>query len=58
MPGLPKTQLPSRFLLVGISQKVAKAAMEHTFLGFGGVQVSEAEKVTLDDIAKVLGTTA
>jgi hypothetical protein len=45
-------------LLIGISQKVAKAAMEHTFLGFGGVRVSEAEKTTLDDIAKVLGTTA
>ncbi len=45
-------------LLIGISQQVAKAAMEHTFLGFGGVRVSEAEKATLDDIAKTLGTTA
>jgi hypothetical protein len=47
-----------KVLLLGISQKVAKAAMEHTFLGFGGVQVSEAEKATLADIAKALGTTA
>jgi hypothetical protein len=46
-----------KVLLVGISQKAAEAAMEHTLLGFGGVQVSEAEKATLDDIAKVLGTT-
>jgi hypothetical protein len=45
-------------LLIGISQKVATAAMEHTFLGLGGVQVSEAEKAALRDIAKVLGTTA
>jgi len=47
-----------KVLLVDISQKVSRAAMEHSFLGFGGVQVSEAEKATLADIAKVLGTTA
>jgi hypothetical protein len=44
--------------LCGISQKVAEAAAEGTFLGFGGVQVSDAEKATLADIAKALGTTA
>ena len=32
--------------------------MEGGFLGFGGVKVSDAEKATLDDIAKALGTTA
>jgi hypothetical protein len=47
-----------KVLLLGISQKVADAAMEHTFLGLGGVRVSDAEKATLADIAKALGTTA
>jgi len=44
-------------LLVGISQRVANAAMEHSFLGVGGVLVSDAEKATLADIAAALGTT-
>jgi hypothetical protein len=44
--------------LRGISQKVAEAAVEGGFLGFGGVRVSDAEKATLDDIAKALGTAA
>jgi hypothetical protein len=44
--------------LNSISQKVAEAAGEGSFLGFGGVRVSDAEKATLDDIAKTLGTTA
>ena len=44
--------------LRGISQKVAEAASEGSFLGFGGVRVSDAEKATLDDIARALGTTA
>jgi hypothetical protein len=54
----PQDAAAFRILLIGISQKVATAAMEHTFLGLGGVQVSEAEKAALRDIAKVLGTTA
>jgi hypothetical protein len=37
---------------------VAEAAAEGGFLGFGGVQVSEAEKATLADIAKALGVDA
>jgi hypothetical protein len=44
--------------LRGISQKVAESAAEGSFLGFGGVRVSDSEKATLDDIAKALGTTA
>jgi len=36
----------------------AEASMEGGFLGFGGVQVSDAEKATLADIAKAFGTTA
>jgi hypothetical protein len=38
-----------------VSQKVAEAATEGGFLGFGGVQVSDAERATLDDIAEALG---
>ena len=41
--------------LRGIGQKVAEASMEGGFLGFGGVQVSDAEKATLADIAEALG---
>lgn len=44
--------------LRGISQKVAEAASEGSFLGFGGVRISDTEKATLDDIARALGTTA
>ena len=43
-------------LLREISQKVAEAAVEGSFLGFGGVRVSEAETATLRDISKALGT--
>ena len=39
-----------------ISQKVAEAAVEGSFLGFGGVRVSDAETATLRDISKALGT--
>ena len=41
-----------------ISQRVAEASKEGSFLGVGGVQVSDAEKVTLADISKALGTSA
>jgi hypothetical protein len=44
--------------LRGISQKVAEASLEGGFLGLGGVRVSDAEKATLGDIAKALGTNA
>jgi hypothetical protein len=44
--------------LRGISEKVADAAVEGAFLGFGGVRVSDAETATLGDIAKALGTTS
>ena len=41
-----------------IAQKTAEAATEGGFLGFGGVQVSDAEKATLAEIASALaGTT-
>ncbi|MFO1050194.1 MAG: hypothetical protein U1E52_20125, partial [Geminicoccaceae bacterium] len=38
-----------------VGQAVADAASEGGFLGFGGVQVSEAEKATLAEIATALG---
>lgn len=37
-----------------IGQHVAEAAKEGGFLGFGGVQVSDAEKATLAEIAQAL----
>jgi hypothetical protein len=37
-----------------IAQKTAEASTEGGFLGFGGVQVSEAEKATLAEIASAL----
>jgi hypothetical protein len=41
--------------LTQIAQKAAEASTEGGFLGFGGVQVSEAEKATLAEIAGALG---
>ena len=41
-----------------ISERVANAAGEGGFLGFGGVQVSDAEKATLGEIANALKLTA
>jgi hypothetical protein len=42
--------------LYRIAKKVAEAAREGGFLGLGGVRVSDAEKATLADIEKALGT--
>ena len=44
--------------LCAVSQKVAEASTEGAFLGFGGTQVSDAEKATLADIAKALRMTS
>jgi hypothetical protein len=44
--------------LRSISQKMAEAAVEGAPLDIGGVRVSDTEKATLGDIAKVLGATA
>lgn len=44
--------------LNAIAAKVAEASKEGGFLGFGGVQVSEAEKATLGEIAAALGPSA
>jgi hypothetical protein len=40
--------------LYGISKKVAEASKEGGFLGFGGVEVSDAEKATLDQVGRAL----
>jgi hypothetical protein len=44
--------------LQGIGQLVAEASKEGGFLGFGGVQVSDAEKATVADISNALRLTA
>ena len=44
--------------LQAIAQRVAEAAKEGSFLGFGGVQVSDAEKATLAEISDALKLTA
>jgi hypothetical protein len=54
----PRDAAAFKAFLRDISQKVAEASLEGGFLGFGGVQVSDAEKATLADIAEALGTTA
>src|SRR6185437_11962000 len=42
--------------LQSISQNVAEASSGGGFLGIGGVKVGDAEKATLADISKALGT--
>ena len=44
--------------LLQIANNVAEASKEGGFLGFGGVDVSDAEKATLTEIAAALGTRA
>ena len=44
--------------LQAIGKNVAEASSEGGFLGIGGVKVSDAEKASLADISKALGTKA
>ncbi len=44
--------------LRAISSRVAEAASEGGFAGFGGAKVSDKEKATLSDISKALGLAA
>jgi hypothetical protein len=44
--------------LAAIAERVAEASKEGGFLGFGGVQVSDAEKATLGEISTALNRTA
>ncbi len=54
----PADSLAFRTWLAGVAKTAAEAASEGGFLGFGGVQVSDAEKATLADIAGALGVSA
>ena len=49
---------PFKTWLAGVAKSVAEAAPEGGFLGFGGTQVSEAEKATVAHIAEALGLPA
>ena len=44
--------------LLGTAQRAAEAAKEGGFLGIGGVQVSDAEKAALGEVAGALGLKA
>ncbi len=50
----PQDAVPFKSWLKHVAEKVAEAASEGGFLGFGGVKVSDAEKATIADIAKAL----
>jgi hypothetical protein len=41
-----------------IAENAAEASAEGGFMGFGGTQVSEAEKATLAELSKALGLPA
>jgi hypothetical protein len=44
-----------RAMIIDVAQKVAGAAKEGGFLGFGGTQVSKEEQQAIDDITAALG---
>jgi hypothetical protein len=44
--------------LVHVARTVAEAGLEDTFLGFGGLRMSDKEKATLGEISVVLGLEA
>ncbi len=49
---------PFKKWLLEIARQVAEAGLEDTFLGFGGIRMSEKEKATLDEISQALGLSA
>jgi membrane-bound lytic murein transglycosylase B len=49
---------PFKTWLAGVAKTVAEAAPEGGFLGFGGTQISQAEKATVAQIAGALGVPA
>ena len=55
---LPSDAAAYKAWLLQIANNVAEASKEGGFLGFGGVDVSDAEKATLTEIAAALGTRA
>jgi hypothetical protein len=54
----PQNAAAVRSWLAAISRAVAEASKEGGVLGFGGVQVSDAEKATLAQVASALKVTA
>jgi hypothetical protein len=54
----PADSASFKAFLLHLAQAVAEASKEGGFLGFGGAQVSEAEKATLTHIAESLGLSA
>jgi hypothetical protein len=54
----PEDAAAFRAWLQAIAERVAEASKEGGFLGFGGVQVSDAEKATLAEISSALSRTA
>lgn len=50
--------VPFKTWLAGVAKAVAEAAPEGGFLGFGGTQVSDKEKVTVAEVAAALGVPA
>lgn len=49
---------PFKAWLLEIARTVAEAGLEDTFLGFGGIRMSEKEKATLAELADTLGLPA
>jgi len=54
----PQEAVGFKSWLRGTAQKAAEAAKEGGFLGFGGVDVSDAERATLFEVSAALGMTA
>lgn len=50
--------VPFKTWLAGVAKAVAEAAPEGGFLGFGGTQVSDAERATVAQVAAALGVPA
>ncbi|WP_457798331.1 hypothetical protein [Methylocystis sp. S23] len=49
---------PFKEWLLQIARRVAEAGLEDTFLGFGGIRMSEKEKAALHEISQALGLDA
>ncbi|BDV32905.1 hypothetical protein [Methylocystis iwaonis] len=49
---------PFKEWLIKIARVVAEAGLEDTFLGFGGIRMSEKEKSTLAELSALLGLDA
>ena len=53
--GTPEDVAAFKDFLLKLGEKVANAAKEGTFLGFGGVRISEEESAVLAELAQALG---